>query len=117
MIKVILVPLDGSERSAEVLHTALVVANRFTAHIKAVHVRQKSGEPFLFSEMPAAYRKDFSKYMAEAVDSVSVKVQAQFDAFTGQAGVDVVQQPTRADAVTASLEVLDGDAALLAHDR
>jgi nucleotide-binding universal stress UspA family protein len=59
MIKTILVPLDGSERSAEVLDTALVIADRFTAHIKAVHVREHASEPFMFSGLPAAYRKEF----------------------------------------------------------
>ena len=41
MIKIILVPLDGSDSSAEALDTALVVAGRFNAHIKAVHVVTK----------------------------------------------------------------------------
>ena len=38
MIKVILVPVDGSDHSAEVLDTALVIAKRFDSHIKVVHV-------------------------------------------------------------------------------
>lgn len=38
-IKSILVPLDGSERAFHVLETALIVANRFGAQIKAVHVK------------------------------------------------------------------------------
>ena len=38
MIKIILVPVDGSERSAAVLGTAEVIANRFGAHVKVVHV-------------------------------------------------------------------------------
>ena len=33
MIKIILVPVDGSERSRDVLDTALVIAKRFDAHI------------------------------------------------------------------------------------
>ena len=54
MIKIILVPVDGSERSAQVLDTALVIAKRFDAHIKVVHVRERSLEPF---NLPAAYRE------------------------------------------------------------
>ena len=45
MIKVILVPVDGTERSAEVLETALVIARRFDSHIKVVHVRERAHEP------------------------------------------------------------------------
>ena len=40
MIKVILVPVDGTEHSAEVLATALIIAKRFDSHIKVVHVRE-----------------------------------------------------------------------------
>ena len=54
MIKIILVPIDNSERSFAVLDTALVVARRFDAHIKVVHVVEETSEPYLFSGVPAA---------------------------------------------------------------
>ena len=86
MIKIILVPLDGSERSAEVLDTALVVANRFNAHIKAVHVREHSGEPFMFSEVPASYRKEFVEMNGKAVDAVVDTVNSSSMHFARAAG-------------------------------
>ena len=81
MIKIILVPLDGNEHSADVLDTALVIANRFNAHIKAVHVREHTSEPFMFSGMPASYRKEFAEMSSKAVDSVEDTVPQQFVEF------------------------------------
>jgi nucleotide-binding universal stress UspA family protein len=43
-VKSILVPLDGSDASFDVLDTALIVANRFDAKIKGIHVRSKSAD-------------------------------------------------------------------------
>jgi nucleotide-binding universal stress UspA family protein len=109
MIKIILVPLDGSERSADVLDTALVVANRFDAHIKAVHVRKQSGEPFMFSDVPAAFRKNLVDLNNQAVDAVVATVQQQFNDFCARSGVKKVRKPSTSNQVAASLEVLEGN--------
>ena len=93
MIKIILVPLDGTERSADVLDTALVIANRFDAHIKAVHVREHTSEPFMFSGMPASYRKEFTAMSNKAVDSVVSTVQQQFNEFCARSGVKKLRKP------------------------
>jgi nucleotide-binding universal stress UspA family protein len=110
MIKIILVPLDGSESSAEALYTALVVAERFNAHIKAVHVSEHSSEPFMFSGLPAAYRKDYVEMSARAVASVADTVRGQFNAFIAQGGVKKTLKPSTAPQVTASLHLHEGDA-------
>jgi len=108
MIKVILVPLDGTERSADVLDTALVIAKRFAAHIKVVHVREHASEPFMFSGMPAAYREEFAKMSSKAVDSVVETVRAQFNVFCKQGGVKITRKPSASQEITASLHVLEG---------
>lgn len=87
MIKIILVPLDGSESSAQALYTALVVAGRFNSHIKAVHVSEHHGEPFMFSGLPKAFRKDYVEMSARAVATVADTVKQQFNAFITQGGV------------------------------
>jgi nucleotide-binding universal stress UspA family protein len=110
MIKIILVPLDGSDSSAEALYTALVVAERFNAHIKVVHVAEQSGEPFMFGGLPAAYRKDFAEMSAQATAAVSDAVRAQFNAFVAESGVRKTQKPSAAAQVTASLHLYEGDA-------
>ena len=110
MIKIILVPLDGTERSADVLETALVIANRFDAHIKAVHVKGHISEPFMFSGMPAAYRKEFVDMSSKASNSVIEAVQQQFDAFCERSGVKKLPGPSVTAQVAASLHILEGDA-------
>jgi nucleotide-binding universal stress UspA family protein len=109
MIKIILVPLDGSKESVDVLNTALVVANRFAAHIKAVHVQAPVSEPFMFSGMPESYREDFARLNSRAQDEVAASVRKQFQTFIEQGGVKKTRKPSAAAQVTASLHLLDGD--------
>ena len=113
MIKIILVPVDGSERSAEVLDTALVIARRFDSHIKVVHVREHTSEPFMFGGMPASYRKEFEKMSAIAIDSIVDTVRQQFDDFCRKGKVKVTSKPSNAQEITASLHILEGDAEAL----
>jgi len=110
MIKVILVPVDGSERSAEVLDTALVIARRFDSHIKVVHVREHAREPYMFGGIPKNYREEFVKMSQKAVDSTIDTVRGQFNAFCKQGSVKITRKPSTANEVTASLHVLEGDA-------
>lgn len=110
MIKIILVPVDGSERSAAVLDTALIVARRFDAHIKVVHVREKGSEPFLFSGMPESMREQVMKMNAEQVDSTVAAVREQFNGFCKQNKVKVTKKPSSVKQVSASLHLLEGNA-------
>jgi len=110
MIKIILVPLDGTESSVEVLYTALVVAERFDAHIKAVHVSEQSGEPFMFSGLSASYRKEYVEMSNQAVAALADTVRGQFNAFIAAGGVNKTARPSAASGVTASLHVYQGDA-------
>lgn len=109
MIKIILVPLDGTERSADVLDTALVIANRFDSHIKVVHVREHISEPFTFGGLPASYREEFARMSSRAVDEVVDQVRGQFNAFCKQGGVKITRKPSSSAVVTASLHIVEGD--------
>jgi len=110
MIKVILVPVDGTERSADVLDTALVIAKRFDAHIKVVHVREHAHEPYMFGGIPKNYREEFARMSQKAVDATVSTVRDQFNAFCKQGGIKVTRKPSNAQEITASLHVLEGDA-------
>jgi nucleotide-binding universal stress UspA family protein len=110
MIKIILVPLDGTESSTEALSTALVVAIRFGAHIKAVHVSEQPGEPFMFSGMSAAYRKEYAEMSNKAIAAIADTVRAQFNAFIDRGGVRKTQKPSASPEATASLHLYEGDA-------
>lgn len=107
MIKIILVPVDGSERSAEVLDTALVIAKRFDAHIKVVHVRERSIQPF---NLPAGFRDEYEKMSSRAVDEVVDTVRQQFNSFCDIHKVKITRKPSAASEISASLHVLEGDA-------
>lgn len=110
MIKIILVPLDGSERSADVLDTALVIAGRFDAHIKVVHVREHTSEPYMFGGLPESYREDFARMSNKALDSVVDTVREQFKDFCSAGRVKVTRKPSKSDGISASLHILEGDA-------
>jgi len=113
MIKIILVPLDGSERSAAVLDTALIVARRFDAHIKVVHVREKASEPFLFSGMPESMREQVMKMSSQQLDAVTDTVRHQFSSFCKQNKIKVTKKPSSVNEVSASLHVLEGNAGIV----
>ena len=113
MIKIILVPVDGTERSSEVLDTALVISKRFNSHIKVVHVRERASEPYMFGGIPKNYREEFARMSKKAVDSTVDTVRTQFNAFCKQGGVKITRKPSGSNEVTASLHVLEGDAETL----
>jgi nucleotide-binding universal stress UspA family protein len=106
MIKVILVPVDGSERSADVLDTALVVAKRFDAHIKVVHVRQHTSELF---NLPAGFRDEYAKMSSRAIDEVADTVKQQFDSFCDNHKIKVTRKPSASSEISASLHLFEGD--------
>ena len=81
MIKIILVPLDGTERSAEVLDTALILARRFEAHIKVVHVHEAGNESSFFTEMPTSLREEFVKMNRKMTEATIDTVREQFKSF------------------------------------
>ena len=108
MIKIILVPVDGGQRSAEVLDTALVVAGRFDAHIKVVHVRAKGKEPYMMTGVPEKLRHQFTEMNDKMIGSVAETVREQFEAFCAANKVNVTRKPSTAKGVSASLHILDG---------
>ena len=110
MIKIILVPLDGSERSAAVLDTALIIARRFDAHIKVVHVREKGSEPFAFSGMPESMREQVMLMNNRQLDAVTAEIREQFNNFCKQNKVKVTKKPSSVKQVSASLHLLEGNA-------
>jgi nucleotide-binding universal stress UspA family protein len=117
MIKVILVPVDGTERSAEVLDTAVIIARRFDSHIKVVHVREHAYQPYLFGNIPKNYREEFARMSRKAIDATVDTVSEQFEAFCKKNDIKVTPKPSAAKQVTASLHVLEGDAeTLLSHE-
>lgn len=78
-VKSILVPLDGSEASFAVLDTALVVANRFNAKIKGMHIRSKTGDlPFELDYVPEKLKRSV---VVEAERVSTENARAVYDQF------------------------------------
>ncbi len=116
MIKIILVPLDGTDHGAAVLPTALVVAKRFDAHIKVVHVRGHSSEPYMFSGVPKAFRDEYMKLTNQEIDAVAERVKQQFSDFCTAGKVKKTRQVNTKE-ISASLHMLEGNPqAVLEHE-
>jgi nucleotide-binding universal stress UspA family protein len=81
-IKSILVPLDGSEASFSALDTALVVADRFDAKIKALHVRPKAGVlPYELDYVSANLKKSVIEETDKKSREAALEIQHRFNTF------------------------------------
>lgn len=90
-IKSILVPLDGGERSFNVLETALVVATRFGARIKAIHVTPNADDllPYGADYISAKLKKSIVSAAQKTNKEEARSVQQRFKSFCKQHDVAV----------------------------
>lgn len=102
-IKIILVPLDGSEESFKILDTAVIVANRFDAHIEVVHVMQRPADcvPFVFDSVSAKLKNAVTAEAEEDVREQAAEVRKTFEQFCETNGV-VITDDIVVDKVTAA---------------
>lgn len=104
-IKTVLVPLDGSEKSLRVLETALVVAQRFGAHIDVVHVLQRAADaaPFMFDRLSKALKENVVRETENDAREHAGEVRAIFERFCAAHDVVISERPrTGMDAVSAA---------------
>lgn len=103
-IKTILVPLDGSKASLEVLDTALVVANRFGAHIDALHVLQHATDavPFMSDRLSAKLKETVVAEAEKDARERAAVVRKVFDEFCAKHKVTIVEEPTPGTGATAA---------------
>lgn len=106
-IQTILVPMDGTSECAEVLETAWIVANRFDAHIQALHVMTDpaSAEAFLFAQLPAKLRESATAEFAHDAEEKAAEVKEIFDEFCKRNNVPVVDKPTAGASAAWATEV------------
>ncbi len=103
-IKTILVPIDGSKESFAALDRALVVADRFGSHIKALHVMLRASDVAAagFFNLPAKLRQN-AEIEADKVTMEKVaELKEQFEAHCSDNNIPINEQPTRQGEVTAS---------------
>ena len=79
-IKSILVPADGGDSLKDVLEAALVVARRFDAHIKVLHVSESAMQEVLLEnmseELKNSVREEESKLLSTKAEKISLEVAA-----------------------------------------
>jgi len=87
-----------------VLDTALVVANRFGAHIEALHVMQRPEDaaPYMFSHISSRLRQSFIREAEKTERDKAAEARAQFDEFCTRHGVRLVAQPALQPGATAA---------------
>jgi nucleotide-binding universal stress UspA family protein len=103
-IKTILVPIDGSEESFAALDRALVVADRFGSHIKALHVMLRASDVAAagFFNLPVKLREN-AEIEADKVTMEKVaELKEQFEAHCSDNNIPINDQPARQGGVTAS---------------
>lgn len=82
-IKIVLVPVDGSPESLETLNSAFNIANRFGAHVRALHVVHSSlkAVSHMSDRMPASLREDVATRAAQDAREHADQAKAKFEAF------------------------------------
>jgi len=102
-IKIILVPIGGNGESITALKRALVVAERFGAHIKGLHVMERVSDAVSFEfHMPAKLRGSVQQSAEQSALTRADEARAGFEAACRQAGVTISDRPIQGDAPSAS---------------
>ncbi|NIW04296.1 MAG: universal stress protein [Gammaproteobacteria bacterium] len=102
-IRTILTPVDGRRSDTPVLEAALVLARRFGAHIKALHIRAaaKDATPFMFDRLSSALRDSVYREAERGAREKAERVRTLFDEFCARNDVEVVSEPGRYERATA----------------
>ena len=102
-IKIILVPIGGSKKSLAALNRAFVVANRFGAHIKGLHVMERVSDAVSFEfHLPANLRSSVQSSAEQSALARADELRAEFEAACEQANVTLSDKPLEGDAPSAS---------------
>jgi nucleotide-binding universal stress UspA family protein len=104
-IKSILVPLSEPRLAKLSLKAAITVAEPFTAHIEALHVRPDSrtiAASYMGETMSAAMVEEMIATTERKAAENARKTRAAFDATCAAEKIKIAAKPSRANAVTAS---------------
>jgi len=94
-IRIIMVPLDGSDAARPALELALVAAKRTGAHLQALHVRAdpKDAVPLLGEGMSGAMIEELIDLTEKEAQTRSERARAMFDAACAENGVTITDGP------------------------
>jgi len=112
-IKKILVPLDGSKESLDVLDTALIVAGRFGSHIEALHIKRPAVDsiPFTFNALSEKLKQQVIAETERDVQERADEIRGHFESFCKKNNVTISARPGGGDGPTASWREDTGDVA------
>jgi len=102
-IKIILVPIGGSKGSLAALNRAFVVAERFGAHIKGLHVMERMSDAVSFEfHLPEKLRGSVQSSAEQSALARADELRAEFEAACRQANVTLSDRPLDGDSPSAS---------------
>lgn len=101
-IKTILAPIGGTKSSLKALDRAFVIAERFGAHIKALHVMERVSDAVSFEfHLPAKLRGSVQESAEQAALSQADQYREMFEAACAKAGIALSDTPTKGDSPSA----------------
>lgn len=102
-IKIILVPVGGSKDNLKALNRAFVIARRFGAHIKGLHVMERVSDAVSFEfHLPAGLRGSVQASAEQSALAGADEARAGFEAACRQANITLSDTPIEGDAASAS---------------
>lgn len=101
-IKIVLVPVDGSPESLETLNSAFNIANRFGAHVRALHVVHSSLTAV--ANLPASLRGDIESHANKDARAHADAAKAQFETYCAEHNATISSDPSVAGATAEWLE-------------
>lgn len=105
-IKIILVPVDGSPESLETLNSAFNIANRFGAHVRALHVVHSSFKAVahMSDRMTVSFRAEIEARAKEEARENADASKAQFEAYCKEHNAAISSDPSSAGATAEWVE-------------
>jgi len=101
-IKIILVPIGGDKVSLTALNRAFVIAKRFGAHIKGLHVMERVSDAVSFEfHLPAKLRGSVQASAEKAALAQADELREGFEAACRQASVTLSDRPIKGDSPSA----------------
>lgn len=102
-IKIILVPIGGSKVSRAALNRAFIVAHRFGAHIKGLHVMERMSDAVSFEfHLPEKLRGSVQSSAEQSAVARADELKAGFEAACKEANIALSDKPIEGDAPSAS---------------
>jgi len=101
-IKIILVPMGGDKASLTALNRAIVIAKRFGAHIKGLHVMERVSDAVSFEfHLPKKLRGSVQASAEQAALAQADELRAGFEAVCRQADVTLSDRPIKGEGPSA----------------